>query len=111
MDGDLFRQCLVVGFVRRSLEHRLDRLAEELGDAKGERQARIVFASFDGVHGLARHSESVRQFTLGPFTLGAKNTKPVFHGALTRIRWPPMIVHRQLAEPIAPSWHSRTDVH
>lgn len=70
------------------LKDRFDGLIEELRDAKGERQAGIVFASFDGVNGLARHSESLGQFPLGPFTLGAENAEPVFHGALTRIRWP-----------------------
>jgi hypothetical protein len=88
MGGDLFRQWFVVGFVRSSFENRLDGLAEEPGDAKGERQTRIVFASFDGVHGLARHSEPRSEFRLGPITLGAENAKPVFHGALSRIRSP-----------------------
>jgi hypothetical protein len=65
MRGDLFRQWLVVGFVGSELENRLDGLAEDFGHAKGERQARIVFASFDGAHGLTRHSGSVRQFRPG----------------------------------------------
>ena len=70
------------------IKDRFDGLIEELRDAKGERQAGIVFASFDGVHSLAGNCEPVSQFRLGPFTLGAKNTKPVFHGAITPIRWP-----------------------
>ncbi len=66
------------------LEDRFDGLIEELRDAKGERQAGIVFASFDGVHGLARNCEPVGQFRLGPFTLGAENAKPVLHRVLNQ---------------------------
>jgi hypothetical protein len=54
MDGDLFSQWLVVGFVGSRFENRLDGLAEEPGNAESKRQAGIVFASFNGIHGLER---------------------------------------------------------
>jgi len=61
------------------LKDRFDGLLEEFGDAKGERQAGIVFAGFNGVYSLAGNSEPMGQIRLGPFTLGAKYAKPILH--------------------------------
>jgi hypothetical protein len=80
----LGRWLPVVGRAGVGLKDRLDGLIEELRQAKGERQAGIVFASLNGVHGLARNSEPVGQFRLGPFTLGAKYAKPILHWVLNQ---------------------------
>jgi len=80
----LGRWLPVVGRAGVGLKDRLDGLIEELGEAKGERQAGIVLTSFNGVHGLARNSQPVGQFRLRPFTLGAKNAKPILHRVLNQ---------------------------
>ena len=53
MRRDLFTQWLVVGFVGSRFENRFDGLVEEAGDTEGKREARVVLAGFNCVHGLS----------------------------------------------------------
>ena len=43
---------------RARFENRFDGLVEEAGDTEGEREAGVIFTSFNCVHGLARHVET-----------------------------------------------------
>jgi|SRR6516162_6948696 len=61
---DLFGRWRVIGFVGRRLENPFDGLVEEAGNIKGEREARIILAGFNGVNCLARHMETRRQVRL-----------------------------------------------
>ena len=45
-------------------ENRFDGLIEEAGDTEGEREAGVIFAGFNCVHGLARHVETSSKFRL-----------------------------------------------
>jgi len=61
------------------LEDGFDRRAEDLSHSKGERQARIVSAGLDRVHGLTRHLQPLRQIRLRPVVLRAQHLEPVLH--------------------------------
>lgn len=92
-------------FARVGVKNRLNGLIEELRDAKGERQARVVLARFDGIHSLPGNLKALCQVCLRPFTLGAKNAKPILHTA--KLREAHLILSRQQSvRLIAPSWHS-----
>ena len=57
----------------------LDARAEERGDAKCERETRIVLLVLERVHGLTRYVEPVGKLALGPVALRAQHTKAILH--------------------------------
>ena len=67
-------------------ENVFDRLPEQLGDAERQRQARIVFARFDGVDGLARYIEMLGQIALRPAARFAQFADVIVHGFAARRR-------------------------
>src|SRR5688572_4198268 len=85
-----------MGLLRQ--EDFFDGLAEELRDRESQWQARVIFARFDGIDGLSRYLELVRELTLAPATVGAQLTDQVFHLA-TRQRRP---ATRPQVRPISP---------
>src|SRR6266852_4296766 len=70
----LRRLCPPVG-----LKDCLDRLLKQLRDAKGQRQAWIVFACFEGIDCLARDVQAMCQLRLRPSVFGAQLAQTVFH--------------------------------
>ena len=75
------------GFVAPRIKDRLDRLLEESGDLKGERQAGIVPPCFNRIHCLSRYVQARRQVGLGPVTFCSKNSQPVLHRGLGHLQW------------------------
>src|SRR5438105_9076406 len=61
------------------LEDVLDPHAEERGDTKRERKARVVLFVLERAHGLARDLEFVGELALRPVALRAQHAKPVLH--------------------------------
>lgn len=72
------------------LEDVLDPHAEERGDAKCERQARIVLFVLERIHGLTRDFESVRELALRPVAFRAQHAKAVLHRKRYDAIAPPM---------------------
>ena len=68
---------------RRGHEDFLDRQAEQLGDAKGQRKRGIVFAGLDRVDALARHLEPLGEVLLAPGARRAQRSKTVIHDKQT----------------------------
>src|SRR5690606_34373465 len=64
-------------------EDRFDGFAEQARQAEGQRQARVVLAGLDRVHGLARDLQALGQFALRPAEALAQFTDAAVHGALS----------------------------
>ncbi len=53
--------------------------AHQLRNGKGEWQAGVVSAGFDGVDGLSADTQAIGQFLLGPAALGAQHSESILH--------------------------------
>ena len=74
--------CLGLRFRARLVEHFLNAEFEGGSDPERQRQRRIESAVLDGVDGIARNPDAVRELSLTPALFGAKHTDAVFHGAV-----------------------------
>src|SRR5690242_16881250 len=63
---------------RRRDEYVFDRQIEQLGNAKRQRERRVVFAGLDRVDALARNFEPFTEILLAPVALRAQEAKTVF---------------------------------
>ena len=60
-------------------EYRFNRHLEQIGDAKRERQRRVIFSRLDGIDRLPRYGERIGQILLAPVAFGAQDFQAVFH--------------------------------
>src|SRR3546814_14542120 len=67
-------------------ENIFDPQLEQVGDAEGEGERRVVFPRLDRVDRLARHFEPLGEIALAPVALGAQDLEAVLHAP--HIRWP-----------------------
>src|SRR3546814_9546200 len=60
-------------------ENIFDPQLEQVGDAEGEGERRVVFPRLDRVDRLARHFEPLGEIALAPVALGAQDLEAVLH--------------------------------
>ena len=68
----------------RLFEDLLDPSLEQFGDAKGQRERRIVPSGFYGMNALAGNAELFAKLGLGPPALLSQFPKPVLHSPTLR---------------------------
>src|SRR3546814_4417222 len=65
-------------------ENIFDPQLEQVGDAEGEGERRVVFPRLDRVDRLARHFEPLGEIALAPVALGARDLEAVLHAPRIR---------------------------
>src|SRR3546814_15796479 len=65
-------------------ENIFDPQLEQVGDAEGEGERRVVFPRLDRVDRLARHFEPLGEIALAPVALGAQDLEAVLHAPRIR---------------------------